>query len=106
MKFNEFVKKLKNSYTSDKIEIRNEPSLRPNSEWIFLNVERFYRAFVFLKDYIKAKRTDKLVLCDVGAYPFTFLKIVKLFYPKLKLYSIGIHDEDLIPSNIKKTQIC
>lgn len=103
IKLDKFVKKIKNSYVSDKIEIRNESLFQPNSEWVFRCIMRMYRAFVFLQNYVELIKKDEIVLCDAGAYPFTFLKIAKLFYPEIKLYSIGIHDEDLIPDNIKKS---
>ena len=101
-RFNEFIRRVKKEYRSDQIEIRNEPTLKPDSEWIFLNIFRIYRAFSFLENFIKTKEDDKMVLCDAGAFPFTFLKIVKLFYPNIKLYSAGIHDRDVIPTIIEK----
>jgi len=103
MEFKEFVKKIKHSYRSDQIEIRSEPPFKPNSEYIFLNIFRMYRALIFLENYIKTEKTDKITLCDAGAYPFTFLKVAKLFYPNIRLYSVGIHEEDLVPDNIKRS---
>jgi hypothetical protein len=87
MKFKKFIRKVEKEYSSDQIEIRNEPMMKPNSAWILLHISRIYRAFVFLENYIK---TDEIILCDAGAYPFTFLKVAKLFYPNIKLYSKGL----------------
>lgn len=69
-------------------ELTNDPQ---HGYWLDKEMFRWYRLCLACKDSLPEGGT----LLDVGAYPFTALKVVKALSPGTKLSAVGLWDESV-----------
>ena len=93
MKFREFKNLIYSEYIPTMYEIYDNENVRPEfRSYCYSGIELYYEVFKLIKPFIK----ENTSFADIGAYPGTFLRIIKFLLKKkyIELNGLGLVCEE------------